>query len=124
MKATDTNSFQSAELADAVARARSARDGYAAKVLHSDLLSVGLYLLPAGGADAQQPHNEEEVYYVVSGRAKLRVGEEDHPVQPGTLLFVPALAVHFFHDISEELVLVVFWAPPEKSVIPTGRSRS
>ena len=122
MKTKD--SFQSAELAAVVAQARAARNGYAAEVLRSDLLSVGLYLLPAGGTDDQKPHNEDEVYYAVSGRAKFRVGEEDHPVQAGTLLFVPALAVHFFHEIEEELVLVVFWAPPEKSVQPKGRPRS
>jgi mannose-6-phosphate isomerase-like protein (cupin superfamily) len=117
------DSFQAAELTDAVAQAR-ATEGYAGEVLRSDLLSVGIYLLPAGGADDQSPHNEDEVYYAVSGRAKLWVGDEDHPVQAGTLLFVPALAVHFFHDIEEELVLVVFWAPPEKSVQPKGLSRS
>jgi mannose-6-phosphate isomerase-like protein (cupin superfamily) len=108
--------FQSAELDDMVARARAASDSYAAEVLRSDLLSVGLYMLPAGGTDDQSPHGEDEVYYAVKGRAQIRVGESDHPVQPGTVLFVPARAIHYFHDISEELILVVFWAPPEKSV--------
>jgi mannose-6-phosphate isomerase-like protein (cupin superfamily) len=107
--------YQSAELADMVARAK-ASDGYAAEVLRSDLLSVGLYTLPAGGVDDQTPHGEDEVYYVVSGRAKIKVEGEDHPVQPGTVLFVPARAEHRFHDINEELVLVVFWAPPEDTV--------
>jgi len=123
MKSTRSNAFQAAELDDMVAQARAA-DGYAGEVLRSDLLSVGLYLLPAGATDDQRPHNEDEVYYAVSGRARLLVGEDDHPVQPGTVLFVPALAVHSFHDIEEELVLVVFWAPPEKSVQPTGSTRS
>jgi mannose-6-phosphate isomerase-like protein (cupin superfamily) len=109
-------SFQSAELDDMIATARATADSYAAEVLRSDLLSVGLYIVPAGGVDDQTPHGEDEVYYVVRGRAKIRVGEDDHPVQPGTVLFVPARAVHFFHDISEELILVVFWAPPEGSV--------
>ena len=108
--------FQSAELKEMVARARATSDSYAAEVLRSDLLSVGLYILPAGGTDDQTPHGEDEVYYAVKGRAKIRVGESDHPVQPGTVLFVPARAVHYFHDIKEELILVVFWAPPEKSV--------
>jgi mannose-6-phosphate isomerase-like protein (cupin superfamily) len=108
-------SFQTAELDDAIVSARAA-DGYAGKVLQSELLSVGVYLLPPGGTDDQKPHHEDEVYYAVSGRGALRVGDEDHQVQPGTLLFVRAEAVHFFHDITEELVLVVFWAPPEKSV--------
>lgn len=109
-------SFQSAELDDMIAKARATPDSYAAEALRSDLLSVGLYIVPAGGTDDQTPHAEDEVYYAVRGRAKIRVGEDDHPVQPGTVLFVPATAVHYFHDISEELILVVFWAPPEKSV--------
>ena len=108
-------SFQAAELDDAIVSARAA-DGYAGKVLRSELLSVGVYLLPAGGTDDQTPHHEDEVYYAVRGLGVLRVGAKDHPVRPGTLLFVPAQAVHFFHDITEELVLIVFWAPPEKSV--------
>ncbi|MDQ6876886.1 MAG: cupin domain-containing protein [Candidatus Dormibacteraeota bacterium] len=116
MKAQGGAAFQAAELDEVIAQARAAPDRYAAEVLRSDLLSVGLYLLPAGATDDQEPHGEDEVYYVVRGRAVLRVGVEDHPVQTGTLLFVPAMAVHFFHDISEELVLVVFWAPPEGSV--------
>jgi len=121
MKPAVDAQFQKAELDGMIAQARSAPDGYAAEVLRSNLLSVGLYLLPAGGNDDQEPHNEDEVYYTVRGRASLRVGTEDHPVKPGTVLFVPALAPHFFHDISEELVLVVFWAPPEGSV-QTDRS--
>ena len=115
MKATGNVGFQSAELDDAIAQARSAPDGYAAEVLRSDLLSAGLYILAAGATDDQTPHDEDEVYYAVRGRAKLRVGAEDHPVKPGTLLFVPAHAGHFFHDIAEELILLVFWAPPEGS---------
>lgn len=115
-KALGNVPFQAAELDDVIAVARAAPDGYAAEVLRSDLLSVGLYLLPAGGVDDQTPHGEDEVYYTVRGRAVLSVGAEDHPVSPGTILFVAAGAVHYFHDITEELVLVVFWAPPEGTV--------
>jgi mannose-6-phosphate isomerase-like protein (cupin superfamily) len=110
-------SFQAAELDDAIVSARAA-DGYAGEVLRSALLSVGVYLLPAGGTDEQTPHREDEVYYAVRGTATLRVAGVDHAVQAGTLLFVPAEVVHFFHDIIEELVLIVFWAPPEHSVQP------
>jgi mannose-6-phosphate isomerase-like protein (cupin superfamily) len=109
------DSFQAAQLEEAVARAKASQ-GYAGKVLLSDLLSVGVYVLPAGGADDQQPHMEDEVYYAVRGKARFRVGSEDHPVEPGTLLFVPATQPHHFHDILEELVLVVFWAPAEHSL--------
>jgi mannose-6-phosphate isomerase-like protein (cupin superfamily) len=116
MSAIDTTAFQSAELKDMIDRARSAGDGYAAEVIKSRLLSVGLYILASGARDDQTPHQEDEVYYAVRGRAQIRVGAEDHPVKSGTVLFVPARAEHHFHDIKEELVLVVFWAPPEGSL--------
>src|ERR1700730_16383690 len=94
-------SFQSAELEEVVARAKGG-EGYGAKVLRSDLLSGGVYVLPAVAIAGQQPHKEDEVYYAVRGRAKFRVGAEDHAVEPGTLLFVPALQPHRFHQIEEQ----------------------
>jgi quercetin dioxygenase-like cupin family protein len=41
------------------------------------------------------------------------VGEETQPVQPGSLVFVAAHVPHKFHDITEDLKLLVFFAPPE-----------
>jgi len=108
---SDVNSFQGAEIDEAVAGAKAA-GGYIGNVLRSELLSVGVYVLPAGGTDAQKPHAEDEVYYAVRGRARFRVGSEDHAVAPGALLFVAAKQAHHFRAIEEELVLVVFWAPP------------
>jgi len=67
--------------------------------LRTPALSLGLYVLPAGGVDAQQPHKEEEVYYVVSGRAMVRVDDEDRSVQPGSIIFSSrtAASVSFHH---------------------------
>jgi mannose-6-phosphate isomerase-like protein (cupin superfamily) len=112
--------FQAAELDEMLRHARSTDRGYAPAVLRSDQLSVGLYTLAAGAVDRQSPHLEDEVYYVVRGRAMLMVDGTDHPVRDGTALFVPAGADHRFHEITEELVLLVFWAPPEG----TGPRRS
>ena len=78
-------------------------------------LSVGVYNLPAGSADPQQPHNEDEVYHVVNGRGMIRAGEEDRPVEPGTVVFVGAHVPHHFHTITADLQLLVFFAPPEGS---------
>jgi mannose-6-phosphate isomerase-like protein (cupin superfamily) len=109
-----SRTFQAEALEEAVARARGG-DGYAARVLQSELLSVGVYVLEPGGSDDQTPHEEDEVYYAVRGQARFRVANADVAVAPGSLLFVPAGVEHRFHDIEEELVLVVFWAPPEHS---------
>ncbi len=78
-------------------------------------LSMGLYVLPAGGTDPQSPHTEDEVYYVVSGRAKIKVAEEDGDVQAGSIVYVAKNVEHRFHSIEEELTLLVFFAPAEYS---------
>jgi mannose-6-phosphate isomerase-like protein (cupin superfamily) len=76
-------------------------------------LSVGVYVLTAGAADPQQPHNEDEVYYVVRGRGRIRVANEEQVVKTGSVIFVPAKVGHCFFDVSEELEVLVFFAPAE-----------
>jgi mannose-6-phosphate isomerase-like protein (cupin superfamily) len=76
-------------------------------------MSSGLYVLAAGATDAQLPHHEDEIYYVVRGRARFRAGDEDQEVSTGSVLFVAAEVEHRFYDIAEELAVLVFFAPPE-----------
>lgn len=76
-------------------------------------LSVGLYSLPIDSVDPQQPHTEDEVYYVVEGRGHIQVGAEDRVVESGTVVFVAARVEHYFHSISEDLKILVFFAPAE-----------
>jgi len=78
-------------------------------------LSMGLYVLPAGGTDPQSPHTEDEVYYVVSGKAQIKVADEDRAVQAGSIVYVAKNVEHRFHSIEEELTVLVFFAPAEYS---------
>ena len=76
-------------------------------------MSAGVYVLPAGGTDPQSPHKEDELYYVVRGRGRMRAGSEDQAVGEGSVIFVAAEVEHRFYDITEELVVLVFFAPAE-----------
>ncbi len=76
-------------------------------------LSAGVYVLAPGATDPQKPHNEDELYYVVRGRARMSVGSEEREVTAGSVIFVAAREEHRFHDVSEELVVLVFFAPAE-----------
>jgi mannose-6-phosphate isomerase-like protein (cupin superfamily) len=78
-------------------------------------LSAGLYVLPAGGVDRQLPHTEDEVYVVLAGRARFTSGPDTAEVGQGDTLFVPAREPHRFHDIAEELRLLVVFGPAEGS---------
>jgi len=83
------------------------------EIIRSHDLSVGLYVLPAGGIDHQSPHTEDEVYYVISGSGRLTIGDEDRPVSTGSVIFVAADVPHRFHDIAAELVVLVVFGPAE-----------
>lgn len=78
-------------------------------------LSLGLYVLPAGGTDPQSPHTEDEVYYVVSGKAQITVADESRDVQAGSIIYVEKNVAHHFHSMEEELTVLVFFAPAEYS---------
>ena len=85
-------------------------------------LSLGLYVLPAGQPDPQSPHAEDEVYYVLAGRGMVHVDGADRPVGPGSIVYVGAAATHRFHSITEELSLLVTFAPPRGSRSATSEA--
>ncbi len=78
-------------------------------------MSAGIYVLSAGATDKQTPHQEDEIYYVVRGRAKMRLGREERSISQGDVIFVEKNLEHRFFDIAEELALLVIFAPAESS---------
>jgi quercetin dioxygenase-like cupin family protein len=76
-------------------------------------MSAGVYVLPAGGSDLQRPHRQDEIYYVIRGRARFQADKEDQEISAGSVLFVAAGVVHRFYDIVEELAVFVVFAPAE-----------
>lgn len=95
---------------------RRAGGGSYLEALREPSMSVGLYTLAAGAVDGQSPHTEDEIYVVLGGRSRFTSGGETVDVGPGDTLFVPAREEHRFHDITDELRLVVVFAPPEYSL--------
>ena len=84
--------------------------------LRRDSMSLEVYRLEAGATDPQDPHTEDEVYYIVTGSAKIRIGDDMHPVEPGDIIFVEREINHYFFDIESELVTLIFFAPPYGSL--------
>ena len=90
-------------------KANGARNPYY-EFLRVPSLSCGIYTLRAGAKDLQGPHDEDEVYYVVRGRARVRVGDQERSVGPGSILYVEATSEHSFVEIDEDVTLLVFFA--------------
>lgn len=88
--------------------------------IREDALSVGRYVLEAGGPDEQEPHTEDEIYYVLDGAADVSIGDDRYPVEPGDVIYVDRGVEHRFVDIEERLDLLVVFAPPEGSLADDG----
>ncbi|HEY7099199.1 MAG TPA: cupin domain-containing protein [Terriglobales bacterium] len=76
-------------------------------------MTAGVYALQVGQQDPQKPHKEDEMYFIVRGRARMRAPNEDREVSAGSVIFVAANVEHRFYDVVEELVVLVFFAPAE-----------
>jgi mannose-6-phosphate isomerase-like protein (cupin superfamily) len=109
--------MQAFELAELITQRESTSKAYLEFLKVPDL-SLGLYFLPAGGTDPQSPHTEDEVYYVVSGRGKIKVADEDRAVQAGSIVYVAKNVEHIFHTIEQDLAVLIFFAPAEYSNRP------
>ena len=83
--------------------------------LRVDALSLGTYSIPAGGVDDQDPHTEDEIYVVTAGRARIVTPSGSADLAPGAVVFVPAGEEHRFVDVTEDLAVVVVFAPAEGS---------
>jgi mannose-6-phosphate isomerase-like protein (cupin superfamily) len=91
-------------------RLESANGGYA--IVHrSPRLELGVYVLVAPEPDTQQPHDDDEVYVVLSGRGTLEVDGQAFDVAEGDALFVDAGAEHRFTGYESLAVLVIFTRP-------------
>jgi len=99
---------------DEVSRQRSEEGKLYLEFLRVPDMSAGVYVLPKGGTDPQKPHHEDEMYYVVRGRAHMRIDDEHSEVSAGSVIFVEAEREHSFYDIEEELEVLVFFAPAEE----------
>ena len=98
------------EIFDVLERRQESGELYL-EFLNCSTMSVGVYALAAGSTDPQQPHTEDEIYYVLDGRGRIRVDDDDLDVRQGSVIFVAAGQDHKFHSITEDLRLLVIFAP-------------
>ena len=99
---------------DDLCRQRAGKGKLYLEFLRVPAMSAGVYVLPKRGTDPQKPHGEDEMYYVVRGRARMQIGSDHAEVRPGSVIFVEAEREHKFYDIKEELEVLVFFAPAEQ----------
>jgi mannose-6-phosphate isomerase-like protein (cupin superfamily) len=96
------------DLAKLVAKAETQGTPYL-EFLRVPQLSCGIYSLNVGAVDNQSAHDEDEVYFVLKGRATMILEGEAKLLGPGSILYVPADTAHEFTEIQEDLSMLVFF---------------
>jgi mannose-6-phosphate isomerase-like protein (cupin superfamily) len=97
-------------LADAAAAVAAAPVPFAELLRRGDA-SVEFFM--PRGRDTQQPHAQDELYFVVRGTGSFRRGDETTEFGPGDALFVAAGVEHRFESFTDDVaVWVVFFGPP------------
>jgi len=96
------------DLAELVEKSEG-RDAPYLEFLRVPALSCGIYQLSVGAEDRQATHDEDEVYFVLKGRAQIVQGGNKSPIARGSILYIPADSEHQFVEIEEDLSLLVFF---------------
>ncbi len=75
--------------------------------------SLKVMLYAPRGSDPQVPHDRDEVYIIIRGHGRFRLGNNTFRFEVGDVIFVPSGVEHRFENFSDDLAAwVMFYGPP------------
>jgi mannose-6-phosphate isomerase-like protein (cupin superfamily) len=78
-----------------------------------------------GGALAGGTHEKTELYFIISGKGKLRLDDDIYAVEQGCLVIIPGGCFHALSNASdtEELTILTLWMNAEDNEMYTYRMK-
>ena len=77
--------------------------------LNKSTLAAGILSLAPDETDIQQPHDSDEMYYILNGNGFLRINKTDYTIKPGKAFFVPKNVEHCFFGNTKQLNVLYFF---------------
>ena len=84
-------------------------DSYFHTFINKDSLATGILILKPGEKDTQEPHESDEVYFIISGNGFLKIKNKDYEISKDKLFFVGKDVPHYFHSNTKELKVLYFF---------------
>ena len=81
--------------------------------INTENLAAGVLVLQPGEKDTQEPHESDEVYFIIKGDGFLKIKNKDYLIETNKMYFVKKKTDHFFHDNKKELVVLYFFGGPD-----------
>ena len=72
-------------------------------------LAVGIIFLKPGEKDSQEPHDSDEIYYILDGNGFLEINNEDYSIKKGQTYFVAKDVPHHFYGNTKNLSVLYFF---------------
>jgi mannose-6-phosphate isomerase-like protein (cupin superfamily) len=81
--------------------------------INKQSLAAGVLVLQPGQKDTQEPHESDEVYFILKGDGFLKIKNKDYLVEQNKMYFVAKNVEHFFYGNKKELVVLYFFGGPD-----------
>ena len=81
--------------------------------LSRDSLAAGILSLEPGGDDTQEPHDSDEMYYILEGDGFLKIKNKNYSLKKGKAFFVPKNTEHYFFGNKKKLSVLYFFGGPD-----------
>ena len=88
-------------------------NSYFQTFINKSSLAAGVLVLKPGEEDTQEPHDSDEVYYVISGDGFLKIKDKDYKIAKDKLFFVAKDVEHYFYGNKKELKVLYFFGGPD-----------
>ena len=87
---------------------------------HGGLTLMTEFVLERGATLPDHAHPHEQTGYLVKGRLRLRIGEEEHDVRPGDSWCIPGGVTHGAQILEDSVAIEVF-SPVREDYLPQGK---
>ena len=81
--------------------------------LNRNSLAAGILSLEPGEDDTQEPHDSDEMYYVLECDVFLKIKNKKYPLKKGKAFFVPKDTEHHFFGNKKKLTVLYFFGGPD-----------
>ena len=91
---------------------KKSKNEYFRTFINKQSLTAGILFLKPGEEDTQEPHQSDEIYYIIRGNGYLKINNKDYRVSEGKVFFVAKNIAHYFFGNTKDLsVLYIFGGP-------------
>ena len=81
--------------------------------INTENLAAGVLVLQPGEDDTQEPHDSDEVYFIIKGDGFLKIKNKNYPIEKNKMYYVEKKLPHFFHGNKNELIVLYFFGGPD-----------